>query len=308
MQTRSENTVIPETLNTAVIIVTVPITWGLLWAASHGSTVTVLFAAWMFSLFNNTMFSMTHEAVHGVLYKNRRLNRLAGIFCSAFFPTSFTLQRISHLGHHKRNRTDREMYDYYLPTESKWLRNVWIYAGNLFGFYYVTVILGNMIYLVAPWLYTSQWFIKGPARYLGFEPYVEEIAQHSKTQIWLECALSFGYQCCVFYFLDLNLAGWIICHFAFALHWSALQYVVHAWSPRDIIHGAWNLRVSPLFRVIALNYHYHLAHHENPEVPWKYLGDYIDHQARRPYFWEIYLSLWGGARPAPPMEPAEQQA
>jgi fatty acid desaturase len=278
-----------------------PVTWGLLWLGSHGALLTALLAAWAFALLNNTPFALLHEAVHGVFSKQRWRNELFGVLSAALFPTSFTLQRIAHLGHHRRNRTDQELYDYYLPHQSKALRNFWLYAGNLFGLYWFMIPFSNLVYLIAPWLYTSNWFIKGPARLLGFEPYVEEIAQHSKLRIWSECLLALIYQVAVYRALDLNWQGCLLCHWAFALHWSALQYVDHAWSPRDIINGAWNLKVTPLARALALNYHYHLAHHRMPMLPWIHLPKAVDPNEPQPSFWSIYFSLWRGTRPAPPM-------
>jgi hypothetical protein len=212
------------------------------------------------------------------------------------------MQKIAHLGHHRRNRTDEELYDYYLPAQSKALRNFSIYAGNLFGLYWFCIPISNLIYLIAPWLYSSRWFVQGPAKYLGFEPYVKDIVQHSKLRVWSECLLAFSYQALIWWALDLNWQGWLLCYWAFALHWSALQYVDHAWSPRDVINGAWNLKVSPVSRAFALNYHHHLAHHRLPWVPWIHLPKFVDPNERQPTFWAIYFSLWGGTRPAPPMK------
>ncbi len=258
-------------------------------------------AAWAYSLLHNTIFSLLHEAVHGVLSNNRFRNNFFGILSAAAFPTSFTMQKIAHLGHHNRNRTDKELYDYYLPSESKTVRNIWMYGGNLFGLYWFMIPLSNLLILVAPTYFTSERFIHGPAKALGFESYLEEIAQHSITRIWFECLLALGYQVALFYLLDLSWQGWLLCHWFFALHWSALQYVDHAWSPRDVINGAWNLKVLPISRLLALNYHYHLAHHRHPQIPWVYLPKYVDDYELQPTFWSIYSTLWGGVRLAPPM-------
>jgi fatty acid desaturase len=292
---------IPETANVVIVFTALPATWLLLWAASHLPLAWGLLAAWAFALVNNTPFGLLHEAVHGVFSKSRIRNDGFGILCAAAFPTSFVLQTIAHLGHHRRNRTDKDLYDYYLPTQSRWLRNTWLYAGNLLGCYWFFIPISTGLYLIAPWLYTSEWFVRGPARYLGFEAYVEEIAQHSKRRIWLECLVAVSYQALLWWALDLHWAGWLLCHWAFALHWSALQYVDHAWSPRDIVNGAWNLKVHPVTRALALNYHYHLAHHRYPWVPWIHLPKLVDPKEPQPTFWSIYFSLWGGARPAPPM-------
>lgn len=293
---------IPEKRNIALLILVLPVLWGLLYAGSHGSWGLRLIAALAFSLVNFMPFSLMHEAVHGIFSPNKFRNDLFGSLAAAVFPMSFTAQKVAHLGHHRRNRTDEELYDYYLPTQSKWSRNFTLYAGNLFGLYWFCIPASNIVYLIAPWLYTSRWFVEGPAKSLGFEPYAREIAQLPKLRVWLECLLALVYHASVWVLLDLNWQGWLLCYWAFALHWSAMQYVDHAWSPRNIIHGAWNLKVLPVTRVLALNYHFHLAHHRWPQVPWSHLPKLVDKSEPYPSFWSIYFSLWRGARPAPPME------
>jgi len=292
---------IPEKLNIAILIAIIPSIWAALWTASHLSLLWGLLAALLFTLVNNTMFSMMHEAVHGSFSNNVIRNDMLGRLCAIFFPTSFSLQRAAHLGHHRRNRTDQDLYDYYLPQQSKTMRNLQLYAGNLFGLYWFCIPLSNLIYVFTPWLYTSKWFIEGPARQLGFEPYIKDIAEQGVWKIWLECLSALVYQVVIYIALDLNWQGWLLCHWMFALYWSALQYVDHAWSERDIINGAWNLRVSPPVRWLALNYHCHLAHHQHPQVPWLYLPRLIDKGEKQPSFWAIYFSLWSGVKPAPPM-------
>jgi fatty acid desaturase len=292
---------VPEKLNIAIFLIAFPATWGLLWIASHESLGWMLLAAWAFSLVNHLHFSLMHEAVHGVFSENKVRNDLFGTLSAPAFPTSFTLQKIAHLGHHRRNRTDEELYDYYLPNQSRALRNFQLYAGNLLGFYWACIPVSNLIYLVAPWMYKSRRFIEGPARHLGFEPYIREIAQYSGLKIWSECMLALTYQVLLWWMLDLSWQGWLLCYWAFALHWSALQYVDHAWSPRDVVDGAWNLKVSPIARALALNYHYHLAHHRDPQAPWTQLPGLVRADERQPTFWRIYFRLWGGTRPAPPM-------
>jgi fatty acid desaturase len=301
MSVSSSTYPIPEKTNALLFVLSVPAVWSLLWVGSHAPLGWALLAAAAFSLVNHLPFSLMHEAVHGVFSANRRRNELFGVLAAAMFPTSFTLQRVAHLGHHRRNRTDEELYDYYLPNESKASKTFSIYAGNLLGLYWFCIPLSNLIYLLCPWLYRSKAFVEGPARALGFEPYVREIARLPMLWIWLECALAFVYQVLVIVLLDLNWQGWLLCYWAFAAHWSALQYVDHAWSPRDIVNGAWNLKVSQVTSAIALNYHYHLAHHRHPQVPWPYLPTLVEESDTRPTFWCIYFSLWGGARPAPPM-------
>jgi fatty acid desaturase len=299
---RSEQFPIPEKRNIAIFVLMHLSVGGLLWLASHGSLVWALLSALIFSLVNNTSFSLMHEAVHGVFSRNRFRNYLFGTLCAPTFPTSFTLQKIAHLGHHRRNRTDSDLYDYYLPDQSKAHRNFQLYVGNLMGFYWACIPISALIYLLAPWMYTSRRFIEGPAKHFGFEAHIREIAKYSGIRIWLECLLALVYQGLLWWLLDLSWQGWLLCYSAFAVHWSALQYVIHAFSVRDTVNGAWNLKVSPVTHALTLNYHNHLAHHQKPQLPWLYLPQFVDADGRRPTFWRIYFRLWaGGTRPAPAM-------
>ena len=290
-----------EGLNIAIFCAALPVTWALLWVASHLSLGWALLSAWVFALANHTPFSLMHEAIHGNFSRNRLRNDLFGTLCAPALPSSFTMQKIAHLGHHRRNRTDEELYDYYLPGQSRIGRTVKIYTGNLFGFYWLCIPVGNLLYLLFPWMFTSRWFVEGPARALGFAPYLREIVEYSRLRIWLECLWALAYQVALWMLLDLSWQGWLLCYWAFALHWSALQYVDHAWSARDTIEGAWNLKVLPVTRMFSMNYHLHLAHHRYPQAPWTALPDLVRSEDPRPTFWRIYFRLWGGVRPAPPM-------
>jgi fatty acid desaturase len=288
-------------INVSILALSLGASWACLWAASHASWVTALLAAWAFCHINNTPFALMHEAVHGVAATSPRLNRLIGMVAGWAFPTSFSMQRVAHQGHHARNRTDLELYDYYLPGESRLLRNFWLYAGNLLGLYWWSVVLGNVLYFLAPWAYRSRVFVAKIAPRLGFGPYVADLAKIPPAQVWGEIALALAYQGAIFRLLDLNLVAYLGCNVLFALHWSVLQYADHAWSARDVRHGAWNLKVLPPFRWVALNYHCHLAHHLHPEVPWYELPRRVDLAVPQPSFWRVYFSLWKGVRPAPPM-------
>jgi fatty acid desaturase len=248
-----------------------------------------------------------HEAVHGVGAATARRNYVLGVLASCMFPTSFSLQRVAHLGHHKRNRTDLEMYDYYLPHESRWLRNVWLYAGNLLGLYYFFVPLSMVVYLLATPFFRSRWFTRRLAQNLGFGPYVRDIVAISPGKVRVEIALALGYQALLWWVLDLTWQAWLCAHFAFALHWSALQYVDHAWSARHVTDGAWDLRVSAPARWLALNYQCHRAHHRHPDATWNRLPDLAEREGQ-PTFWQIYWSLWRhGVQPAPPMGALESR-
>jgi hypothetical protein len=69
---------IPTKTNIVIFIIATLLNVYLLWLASHGVWWEVLLAAWGFALFHNTLFSLLHEAVHGVFSPNPKINNLFG--------------------------------------------------------------------------------------------------------------------------------------------------------------------------------------------------------------------------------------
>ncbi len=291
---------IPAARNLAIAAAAIGVSLACLWAASHAHAWWgMAAAALIFSFANNTVFSLHHEAVHGAFHPDRRVNEAAGVLFAAFFPTIFSVQRVSHLGHHRRNRTDLELYDYHLPHQSWLLKTYWIYC-LLFGFYWSIIPVACLLYLVWPWAFRAAWFQRGPARWWGFEPFVRDIADEPVGRVWREGLFSLVFQALLIVALDLSFTSWLACYWAFGVNWSSVQYTDHAQSPRDVLEGAWNLRFWPLTQALFLNYNLHLAHHRRPGVPWIYLPELVSACDPRPSFWPIYLRLWLGSRPAPP--------
>ena len=290
---------IPSRLNLVIAVAAIAVAVACLWSAAHAPHWSILaLAAFAFSFANNTIFSLQHECVHGTFHPNRRLNELAGVLFAAFFPTAFAIQRISHFGHHRRNRSDLELYDYYLPHQSRWLKTYWIYC-LLTGSYWAIIPVAVLAYLACPFLFRAHAFQNGPAKWWGFQEFVRDIAAEPISRAWPQAMFTFMLQLALWYFLGLDALSWLVCYWAFGLNWSSLQYADHAWSPLDVREGAWNLRVNPLVRYLFLNYHHHLAHHQYPHVPWVHLPRFVDEAAARPRFRSIYLSMWRGPRPAP---------
>ena len=101
----------------------------LLWQASHTASWLVLAAcAITFSFTANTLFSLLHEAVHGILSPNRQINEWGGRFAAAFFPTGLTVQRAFHFTHHRNNRTETEQFDIVHEGDALWLKKAQWYS------------------------------------------------------------------------------------------------------------------------------------------------------------------------------------
>jgi fatty acid desaturase len=291
---------IPARLNVALAVTAYAAAAGCLWAASRGGPPALL-AAVAYSYVGNTVFSLLHESAHGIFHPRRAVNDAFGCVSAALFPTGFTFQRLCHLGHHRKNRTDAELYDYYRPGQSRFLGWYRLY-GLLLGFYWAAIPVGCFLYLVVGRLLTSAPF-RLVARPMGLQARLEDLARAPEARVRLEILFTAAVQAALVLGLGLTLTGWLLCYVAFALNWCALQYTDHAWTVRDIRNGASNLRVNRVVQYVFLNYHHHLAHHQHPWVPWLHLHRFVDFDAPRPSFLRTYLSLWLGPRPTTEPEP-----
>jgi fatty acid desaturase len=235
--------------------------------------------------------------VHGNFHPNRTINESAGRLMAAFFPTGLGFQRICHLGHHRRNRSDAEVFDYILPGENRLLKTVQWY-GILTGLYWLLPPFGCLLYLIWPGFFHLPERLRetrafrqtsAAAMLSGFE-------NAPRGTLRLEILFSLAFQIAIIRLLGLTPAGWLTCYAAFGFNWSALQYADHAFSERDVHDGAWNLRVNRLVQYLFLNYHHHKAHHRDPRIPWIHLPKHVDFSEERPAFLSIWLRMWRGPR------------
>lgn len=271
----------------------------LLRAASRADSPAVLAAcAAGFAFFNNTVFSLLHEAVHGILHPDRRVNDALGRLLAGFFPTAFALQRAFHLGHHRRNRTAAELFDYLRPGESRWLKAAQWY-GLLTGAYWLAPPLSSLLVALWPGALRAAARRDGWARQTSAAAMAAGAAEVPASAARRDALAAAFVQAVLWFGLGLTPAGWAACYAAFALQWSALQYADHAFSELDARGGAWDLRVDPLTRVFFLNYHHHRAHHLSPQTPWLHLPARVDHGRPRPSWLGVYLAMWAGPRPLP---------
>jgi len=293
---------IPGALNLALAALVLVANGALLYFASHAATWGgLLLAAAAFSFTNNTAYSLLHECVHRKFHGRAGVNTWVGRILAASLPTGFTFHRQCHLGHHQRNRTEVERFDYYTPEDNRFLKFVQWY-GILTGLYWLLPPLGCLLVMLVPkrvLLALASSRGSAVAEHTSAEVMFEGIQNAPFALMRVEILFSAALQAAAWITLDLTAAGWAACYAAFAVNWSALQYADHAWSELDVRNGAWNLKVGRVVQYVFLNYHHHRAHHQHPEVPWIHLGKFVDFKAYRPRFLAIYFSMWKGPRPLP---------
>jgi fatty acid desaturase len=195
------------------------------------------------------------------------------------------------------------MFDMYYPDDNLFLKRAQFYS-ILTGIYWLTIPVGWLVYLLCPWSYhllkTENTAIKRTGAIM-LHPLIDH---PKKWRIRFELLFVIAFQIFLFKALDLKFWPTFATYWIFGMLWGSLQYADHAWSPRDVLEGAWNLKVNPITRLFFLNYHYHQVHHMNPKLPWNHLPRHVDPTKPMPSFWKIYFEMWKGPRPASAPAPA----
>ena len=283
---------IPNVLNICIaaaqLVSLITMFWVASWVSSwHGLAVTAI----LYGIIMNSAYSTIHEAEHNLFHRNSRLNVGAGVILALFFPAPFHLIRQGHIGHHLRNRSDDEAFDVYFPEDQPVWR--WLYwYGIITGVFWIVVATSNFLVLFVPTM-TKQngWFARPTEAVLeSFNPkYWPVIRLEAAAAILLHLGLVVA--------LRVPLLHYCVMVFGFGFMWSAMQYVHHFATERDVRHGARNLRTFPLLDLIWLNHNYHLNHHMRPTVPWIYLPSlYQGEQFDRSSLLLAYLRMWRGPR------------
>jgi fatty acid desaturase len=295
-QCTSSRADIPAKLNAAIIAAQLVAIAICCFAASRiHSAGGLVGLALVFGLVMNSVYSIIHEAEHAILFPNRRLNDLAGALMALFFPAPFHLIRQGHLGHHLRNRSDDEAFDFYFEDDHRIWRFMVMY-GILTGFYWIVVVLGNIVFLFFPFAANKRyWEFDRPA-----VAFMESLNPSYRRLIQLECLAVVVVHTAIVWSLNIPLLNYTVMYFGFGFTWSAMQYVHHYGTERHVTRGARNLRLwGPIDR-LWLNHNWHLAHHEHPTVPWVHLPTLVadGEPTERGFLLWSYLKMWRGPRKA----------
>jgi len=287
----------PGALNVALAVGILSGGVALQWAASRAqSWGAVLAYGVAFSFLFLPLYSLLHDAEHRVFHTTPWVNELFGTLLAAGFPGPFSFLRACHLGHHRRNRSDAEMFDLYYPSQNLRRQRVIFYLLYLGGFW-LLVPVAMVLILVWPKAIRSQ-LVKDPsavAMVNGIpESFMRRIRWEGLGVVLLHVALVYG--------LELSPGRYLLLYALYGLNWSSQQYVTHAASPRHVLNGAHNLKAWRLYELLLLHFNWHLAHHQHPRVPWLYLPRYDDTTRVRPGYLTAFLRFWRG--PQPTQEPS----
>eukprot|EP01031_Cornospumella_fuschlensis_P048484 gene48484-59376_t len=238
----------------------------LLWGAAQAQGVWLLAVAAGYGLVMNSAYAMLHEAEHGMLHPRRWLNDGVGAVLALFFPAPFHLIRQGHLGHHLRNRSDDEAFDFYFEGENPVWKRLQLY-GILTGLFWLVILISNVLAAVYPgWLRPRRFAFDRPT-----EALLQSLNARFLPLVWTESVAAILLHGTLIYVWEIPVWHWFATLSGFGLMWSAMQYVHHFGTERDVQKGALNLRTWSWLDRLWLNHNWHRRHHERPTVPWIYL-------------------------------------
>jgi fatty acid desaturase len=289
---------VPERLNFVLVLIVFTAALGLLWLGSHVKSGWAIFGVGVvYSYLLLTNYALLHEASHGNLQSSARRNYWLGVLAGLLFPMPFTMMRSTHQGHHDHNRTDVEMFDLYYPNDNRVVKYIRWY-GILCGFFWPLVPIGAIIYSLSPRAIRERVFGKHkPTGYL-----LNGIQNSAVWMVRAETLLTILFFASLFWLFDLRWQNTLVLYACFAFNWSTRQYIGHAFSKRDVIEGAWNLRHSRWMSALLLHGEYDLNHHRHPEISWYYLPRLSPPDNAQPKYLKQYWRQWLGPRQA--TEPA----
>ncbi|MCO6455178.1 MAG: fatty acid desaturase [Pirellulaceae bacterium] len=289
---------VPNWLNLLLVVLVVAGSVWLLWLASQASAWYLVLAVGVaFSYLQLTNYALLHEATHANLNDDPRWNYVLGVVTGLFFLAPFSLIRVTHQGHHQRNRSDAEMFDLYYPDDSFFFK-CWVWYGTLLGFFWPWIPLSAVAFALCPRSIGLQFFSGRPFGNANVRDLTAADVRRIRWELLLTAAV-FGL---LFWALHLKWTSVLVLYACFSFNWSTRQYVAHAFSKRDIVEGAWNLRHNWWMSKLLLHGEWDLNHHRHPEVSWYYLPRLSSGSEARPGYVRQYWRQWGGPRPA--LEPS----
>lgn len=227
-----------------------------------------------FALFNNTLWSFLHEAIHFKIHPDRAVNQAMGRALGVLYGSPFRALQVGHLMHHRFSRTELEQAEIFDPRSESWLRaRVGFHFRTLGGVYLRELLVPLIVFLPHDRL---RKFVELPSNQEG---YAGEITRGLFNDRATLSQLRFD---TLLIYASLAASAWI--HgpawplLAAALALRALQvsfmdYAYHYGSPTgDPAHG-FNLRLPRAASVFLLNFNYHGVHHRHPSLPWQHLPE-----------------------------------
>ncbi len=229
---------------------------------------------------NNPLWALLHEAIHDLFNSSGRINLVVGRVLAIFFGSPFHVLRLTHLSHHKFNRSPTEKgTEIYDPKEVSKTKASFRYFFYIFCGLYLLEVFSTCIFFLPRTIFRrmrqrlvdhgdiqEKWL----AQKFSEEKIVRAI-RIDGVAIFLVFALSalcFGKHWMV-------LLGLLIVRTFFI---SFMDNVYHYRTPLHATVSGHNLSLPRGFSRFLLNFNFHRVHHANPSIPWLRLPHFFAQQ------------------------------
>jgi fatty acid desaturase len=220
------------------------------------------------ALLNNPYWSLIHEAIHDLFHPARHVNMFFGRALSIIFGSPFQILRLSHLLHHKLNRTPIEGTELYERGKNSRAAAACGYYFQILGGLYLVEFLSPLLFFLPRGLlrqFKLRFVKAGTVSGILMQNWSQDKALR---EIRLD---------------GLLITSWFgVGLFCYGVHWplllavlgargffiSFLDNVYHYRTPVNDIFYASNLWLPPLTTQVLLNFNFHGIHHQNPAIPW----------------------------------------
>jgi fatty acid desaturase len=219
------------------------------------------------ALLTTPFWSLIHEAIHGVLLRERVWNDRFGRTLAIGYGAPFVLLKAAHLLHHRYSRTRRERTEIYDPATSSWAAAAPGYYLRLLGGVYLAEV-ASVLLVASPrrlWRYLAR-RLDSPDTFAGMllegisRRHLREFRADGVAVILVYAAAGFAYGRHV-WILAAALA-------ARALLISVADNAYHYGTRLDARLEAMNLRLPKPLETFILAFNLHSVHHRHPGLPW----------------------------------------
>jgi fatty acid desaturase len=260
------------------------------------------------ALLSPLLWSLIHEAIHGLLHPRPRVNAALGRCLAIVFGAPLRPLRFAHLRHHRYNRTSIARDEVYEASRTpRWLAGSLHHLRLLGGLYLAEIALNLMVWLPRSVLARlaflrppPEWpHAAGPARRLAGRELLETSALREMRLDALLVLLVYGL---AFWLFGPYWPALLVMLLARGLLVSALDNAYHHATPLVCSDSAsaeaqlfaLNLRAGPMLRALLLNMNLHRTHHRHVRLPWSALPAHADSHPADSGFWKGVARQWCG--------------
>jgi fatty acid desaturase len=229
---------------------------------------------------NNPFWALLHETIHDLFNSSAKINLAFGRLLAIFFGSPFHILRLTHLSHHKFNRSPLEKgTEIYDPAEASRLKAYFRYFFYIFCGLYLLEVFSVFMFFLPPNMFRAM-----RQRLLDRGDMQEKwLAGKFMDNKLLRQIRVDGLVICLMFALSASCYG---------SHWkllisllvgrtfliSFLDNVYHYRTPVHATVSGHNLSLPSPFSRFLLNFNLHRVHHTNPAVPWVRLPDLFTQQ------------------------------